>query len=214
MEIEVKNAEKSFGKKNIFKNINLKFEKGKFYLIKGANGSGKTVFLKTLCGFLSLTKGEIIQNKVKIRNKNNYIQNAGIIIENPQFLGHLTLIDNLNLLKEMNNKITDKEIEKWIEFYNIEEFTKTKYKNLSLGTKQKLNLIQAFIHKPEVLILDEPFNALDKESFEKTENYLKKIKESTIIILSTHINDKLQYMSDFDYVFENQELKLLENKTK
>lgn len=212
MEIEVKNAEKSFGKKNIFKNINLKFEKGNFYLIKGANGSGKTVFLKTLCGYLPLSKGEIIQNGVKIRNKNNYIQNAGIIIENPQFLGHLTLIENLNLLKEMNNNITDDEIDKWIKFYNIEEFKDTKYKNLSLGTKQKLSLIQAFIHNPTVLILDEPFNALDKKSFEKTENYLKNIKENTIIILSTHINDKLKYMSDFEYVFEDQELKFLENK--
>lgn len=128
---------------------------------------GKTVLLKTICGYMFLSSGDVFQDGVKIRNKNNYIQDAGILIENPQFLSHLTLIENLKLLKEMSSKITDEEIERWIEFYNIEEFRNTKYKNLSLGTKQKLALIQAFIHKPKVLILDEPFNALDKGKFEK-----------------------------------------------
>ena len=172
---------------------------------------GKTVLLKTICGYMFLSSGDVFQDGVKIRNKNNYIQDAGILIENPQFLSHLTLIENLKLLKEMSSKITDEEIEKWIEFYNIEEFRNTKYKNLSLGTKQKLALIQAFIHKPKILILDEPFNALDKRSLEKTEEYLSNIKKDIILILSTHINDSVKYMCDYEYIFEDKNLKLKEN---
>ena len=174
-------------------------------------GHGKTVLLKTICGYMFLSSGDVFQDGVKIRNKNNYIQDAGILIENPQFLSHLTLIENLKLLKEMSSKITDEEIEKWIEFYNIEEFRNTKYKNLSLGTKQKLALIQAFIHKPKILILDEPFNALDKRSLEKTEEYLANIKKNIILILSTHINDSVKYMCDYEYIFEDKNLKLKEN---
>ena len=172
---------------------------------------GKTVLLKTICGYMFLSSGDVFQDGVKIRNKNNYIQDAGILIENPQFLSHLTLIENLKLLKEMSSKITDEEIEKWIEFYNIEEFRNTKYKNLSLGTKQKLALIQAFIHKPKILILDEPFNALDKRSLEKTEEYLASIKKDIILILITHINDSVKYMCDYEYIFEDKNLKLKEN---
>ena len=72
---------------------------------------GKTVLLKTICGYMFLSSGDVFQDGVKIRNKNNYIQDAGILIENPQFLSHLTLIENLKLLKEMSSKITDEEIE-------------------------------------------------------------------------------------------------------
>ena len=152
---------------------------------------GKTVLLKTICGYMFLSSGDVFQDGVKIRNKNNYIQDAGILIENPQFLSHLTLIENLKLLKEMSSKITDEEIEK--------------------GTKQKLALIQAFIHKPKILILDEPFNALDKRSLEKTEEYLASIKKEIILILSTHINDSVKYMCDYEYIFEDKNLRLKEN---
>lgn len=155
-----------------------------------------------------LDAGKVLQNNKQIREKNNYIENAGISIENPQFLSHLTLIENLKLLKKMNSNITDSKIDEWIEFYNIVEFKDTKYKNLSLGTKQKMALIQAFIHKPEVLILDEPFNALDKESLDKTEEYLKNIKNDVIIILTTHIHDSIKYLCDHEYIFENKKLKI------
>lgn len=209
MEIIIENGKKSFGENVIFDNINIKFETGKFYLIKGYNGSGKTVLLKTICGYIFLTSGSVIQDGIKIRNKNNFIQNAGIIIETPQFFAHLTLEENLKLLKKMSEKITDEKIDEWIVKYRIEKFKNIKYKNLSLGTKQKMSLIQAFIHQPEVLILDEPFNALDAESLKMTEEYLKSIKDNTIIILSTHINDSIKYMSDYEYVFNEGKLELV-----
>ena len=162
---------------------------------------GKTVLLKTICGYMFLSSGDVFQDGVKIRNKNNYIQDAGILIENPQFLSHLTLIENLKLLKEMSSKITDEEIERWIEFYNIEEFRNTKYKNLSLGTKQKLALIQAFIHKPKILILDEPFNALDKKAVIKVKELLiEEKKKGKLIIIVTHINDEI--LEECDEVIE------------
>lgn len=207
MKIEVKSAKKSFGENVVFDNVNVEFSTGNFYLIKGINGSGKTVFLKCLCGYFVLDSGDILQDNIKIRDKNNFIQNAGIIIETPSFLEHLTVLENLNLLKKMSKKITDEKIDLWIRLYKIEKFKNTKYKNCSLGTKQKLLLIQAFIHEPELLILDEPFNSLDIESVNKTFKYLSDIKKDSIIILSTHINDNVNYISDEEYLFEDGVMK-------
>ena len=209
MEIIIKNGKKAFGDNVIFENINMKFEKGKFYLIKGYNGCGKTVLLKTICGYMFLTSGSVFQDDIEIGRKNRYIKDAGIVIENPQFLAHLTMLENLNLLKKMSKKITDEKINEWIEKYNIEKFKNTKFKNLSLGTKQKMVLIQAFIHEPEILILDEPFHALDAESLKMTEESIKTIKDNVIIILSTHINDNIKYMSDYEYVFNDRKLELI-----
>lgn len=206
MQIVVKNGQKSFGGNVLFKNINLSFETGNVYYIKGENGSGKTVFLKTLCGYIALDKGFIMQDKKIIRKRNNYIEDAGIIIETPKFLDHLSLIDNLGLLKCMSNKITDERINHWISLYHIDKFKYTKYKHCSLGTKQKLLLIQAFIHKPSVLILDEPFNALDAESMAVTQEYLTRIENNVIIILTSHINQSIGYSADYEYVLRNQTL--------
>lgn len=123
-------------------------------------------------------------------------------MKNPKFIAHLTLLENLKLLKNMSKKINDKVIYKWIDFYNLRDYVKTKYKHCSLGTKQKMALIQAFIHKPKVLILIEPFNALDVASLQKTEDYLNSIKKDTIIILSTHINiDNVRYFSKIMNMF-------------
>ena len=104
MEIIIKNGKKVFGDNVIFENINMKFEKGKFYLIKGYNGCGKTVLLKTICGYMFLTSGSVFQDDIEIGRKNRYIKDAGIVIENPQFLAHLTMLENLNLLKKMSKK--------------------------------------------------------------------------------------------------------------
>ncbi|MBW9211961.1 MULTISPECIES: ATP-binding cassette domain-containing protein [Terrabacteria group] len=204
MNLVVQDAKKSFGDLLVFKNINLTFETGKFYLIKGRNGSGKTVFLKTLCGYYSLDDGSIYQDGVRIRDKINYIENAGIVIENPKFLSHLTLIENLRLLKTMSDKVDEQAIKKWIDFYDLTDYKNTKYKHCSLGTKQKMSLIQAFIHNPKVLILDEPFNALDTHSIEKTQKYFNDIKQDTITILSTHIDDNLRYISDYEFIFDDE----------
>lgn len=209
MEIKIKNGFKKLGEKIIFDNLNITFNKGNSYLISGINGSGKTVLLKLICGYMVLDKGKVYQDGIEVRNKNNFIENAGIIIENPEFLPNLSLLENLKLLTYMNKNITYEEIIKWINFYQLNQYMNINYKNLSLGTKQKMNLIQAFIHNPNVLILDEPFNALDELSLNNTENYLNSIKDNSIIILTSHLNSDFKNKCDFQFkIIDNNLIKI------
>jgi len=127
-----------------------------------------------------------------IRENNNYIKNAGIIIENPILVNEYTVDENLNYLKKMSKNSKDINLDEWYKFFGIEEYKNTLFSKLSLGTKQKVGLIQAFMHKPHNLILDEPFNALDKGTVEKVQKYLLEEKEKgTLIIFITHINDNI-----------------------
>jgi len=140
-----------------------KVENGKIYGVTGKNGKGKTLLLKILCGYSVLTKGSVYQDTVKLRNKFNFIKNAGIVIEKPDFIENYTLYDNLNTIKMLSDN-KDINLDFWIEFYDLFEHKDKKYKDLSLGTKQKVLIIQAFMTNPDILILDECFNGLDEKS--------------------------------------------------
>ena len=184
MKLQLQYASKRFNDLTILDDVSLTFTTGTIYGLKGDNGSGKTVLLKLLCGYLHLDKGEILQDKRNIGRKQQYIQHAGIVIENVQFLPHLTLWENLALLKRMSPIVTDEKIRYWIDYYQLEAYQNISYRKLSLGTKQKLALIQAFIHEPEVLLLDEPMNALDEKSVKLTEQVILQHKENRLVLLT------------------------------
>ncbi|MGX7111700.1 ATP-binding cassette domain-containing protein [Gemella cuniculi] len=186
--LEIKNGLKKYNSKIVFENLNLKFSNGKIYGLVGENGSGKTVIMKCLCGYTTLNGGEVWQDSTKIRNKNNFIENAGIVIENPKFMEDYTLYENLDIIRELSDNKKDINLDYWIDFYNLKQHKDKKYRSLSLGTKQKMLLIQAFMSNPNTLILDECFNGLDEESANKTRELLKSyINESRLIILTSHI---------------------------
>lgn len=195
--LEIINGVKKYGSKIVLNNLNYKFEDGKMYGITGANGSGKTLILKSLVGFIKFTTGSVFQNGIEIRKYNNYIENAGIVIENPVLVNDFTIEQNLQYLKKQSNNSEQIDLERWYEFFNIKEYKNTKFKNLSLGTKQKVGLIQAFMHEPQNLLLDEPFNALDKETVRIVQEYLiNKKNEGRLIIIITHINDDILKLCD------------------
>ena len=171
--LEIINGYKKYKNLEVLSDINLKFEDGKMYAIIGANGSGKSLILKALSGYNKLTSGKVLQDGNEIRKNNNYIENAGIIIENPV----------------MVNK------------YTIEEYKEKRFSELSLGTKQKVALIQAFMHNPQNILLDEPFNALDKKAVIKVKELLiEEKKKGKLIIIVTHINDEI--LEECDEVIE------------
>ena len=195
--IELKNATKKFGQNVIFENKNIEFEDGKAYGIIGENGLGKTVLLKTICGYSVLTSGDVLQDGKKIREKLNFLEDAGIVIEKPEFMNDYTLYENLEIIKKFSDKKEEVNLDFWIEFYNISKYSNVKYKHLSLGTKQKMLLIQAFMTKPKVLILDECLSGLDDESSIKTIEYIKSCKENGVLILITsHIKSDLEEICD------------------
>lgn len=196
--IKIENAKKTYGKLDIFSDVNLEFKNGEIYKLSGTNGSGKTVLLKSIAGYSVLDNGSITVDGKKIRNKNNFIEDAGILIEEPSFIKDETLISNLEAIKQFCKNKKEINLENWLDFYDLQKHKNKKFKHLSLGTKKKMLLIQAFMHEPKILLLDEPFNALDKESIKKTQDLLRKYKdEGRLIIIATHTEDKKDIYTKF-----------------
>lgn len=201
--LEIINGYKRYKKKIVLNNINLKFEDGKMYGILGVNGSGKSLILKALSGYIKLNEGKVLQNSLEIRGKeNNYISNAGIIIETPVMINDYTVSENLEYLKSKTNYNKDEiDLEKWYKYFEIENFKDDRFSELSLGTKQKVALIQAFMHNPQNLLLDEPFNGLDKKSVRKLKELLiEEKKKGKLIIIVTHNNN--EFLKECDEIIE------------
>ena len=199
--LEIINGYKKYKNLEVLNDINLKFEDRKMYAIIGANGSGKSLILKALSGYNKLTSGKVLQNGNEIRKNNNYIENAGIIIENPVMVNEYTINENLEYLKKMSKNSKDIDLDKWYKYFEIEEYKEKRFSELSLGTKQKVALIQAFMHNPQNILLDEPFNALDKKAVIKVKELLiEEKKKGKLIIIVTHINDEI--LEECDEVIE------------
>ena len=199
--LEIINGYKKYKSLEVLSDINLKFEDGKMYAIIGANGSGKSLILKALSGYNKLTSGKVLQDGNEIRKNNNYIEDAGIIIENPVMVNEYTITENLEYLKKMSENNKEIDLEKWYKYFEIEEYKEKRFSELSLGTKQKVALIQAFMHNPKNILLDEPFNALDKKAVVKVkELLLEEKKKGKLIVIVTHINDEI--LEECDEVIE------------
>ena len=199
--LEIINGYKKYKNLEVLSDINLKFEDGKMYAIIGANGSGKSLILKALSGYNKLTSGKVLQDGNEIKKNNNYIEAAGIIIENPVMVNEYTINENLEYLKKMSENNKEIDLEKWYKYFEIEEYKEKRFSELSLGTKQKVALIQAFMHNPKNILLDEPFNALDKKAVIKVkELLLEEKKKGKLIVIITHINDEI--LEECDEVIE------------
>ena len=199
--LEIINGYKKYKNLEVLSDINLKFEDGKMYAIIGANGSGKSLILKALSGYNKLTSGKVLQDGNEIKKNNNYIEDAGIIIENPVMVNEYTINENLEYLKKMSENNKEIDLEKWYKYFEIEEYKEKRFSELSLGTKQKVALIQAFMHNPKNILLDEPFNALDKKAVVKVkELLLEEKKKGKLIVIITHINDEI--LEECDEVIE------------
>lgn len=204
MKIELKNVTKEFDKVEVIKNINLEFESGKIYGLYGRNGSGKSVLMKLICGFLIPTKGKILINGKDFNAKNEYPDNLRAVIEKPSFFPELTGFENLKLLAKIQNKISDEEIIKALDLVNLIDEKDKKYSKYSLGMKQKLAIAQAIMEDPKILILDEPFNGIEEKSVEKITKFLKEeAKNGKTIIFSTHIKEDLENLADIIYKIDN-----------
>ena len=161
--IEVKNISKQFKDKKLFDNVSFKVETGRCVGIIGQNGCGKSVLMKLICGFSKPDAGEIIIDGEILGNRKDFITNSGVVINSPEFIGHYTGEENLMLLASIQKKIGKNEIGEVLKKVGLDKATKIKYKNYSLGMRQRLRLAQAIMEDPYYLILDEPMNALDDE---------------------------------------------------
>lgn len=197
MEIKLENISKRFKNENVLNGISYSFESGKIYSIVGRNGSGKSVLLKIIAGLYLQDKGNVLFDNKNYNMINEIPDNLGIVIEQPSFINDLTGLENLKLLASIRNVATERDIVESLEIVNLKDDMNKKYSKYSLGMRQKLSIAQAIMEQQKVILLDEPFNGIDRQSVVSIKEYLKKAKnEDKLIIITTHIMDDVVDLSD------------------
>lgn len=195
--IDVKNVDVTIGKNRILQDISVHFEKGKIHGLIGRNGSGKTVLMKCICGFMKPTSGAVFVEGKQIGKDVDFVPNAGVIIETPGFVPFYSGYKNLHILAGLNRRIGREEIEDAMRTVGLDPGLKRHVKKYSLGMRQRLGIAQAIMEKPQLLILDEPFNGLDKEGVEQMRTYFLKLKEEGVtILLTSHTTEDIKLLCD------------------
>lgn len=159
--VKVEDVSLKVKKHTILNHINVEFEKGKIHGLVGRNGSGKTMLMKCICGFIKVTEGKIEVNQKVIRQDIDFPESLGLIIETPGFIPYYSGYRNLKILAEPNKKAGKKEIEEAMELVGLDSSLRRPVGKYSLGMRQRLGIAQAIMENPDVLILDEP---LDRKS--------------------------------------------------
>lgn len=195
--ISVKNIDLTIGKNEILKHVNSSFERGKIHGIIGRNGSGKTMLMKCICGFVRPTSGEVFVNGKRIGKDCDFPQNIGVIIETLGFIPYYSGYKNLKLLAELNKKIDSDRIKHAMLQTGLDPELKRHVCKYSLGMRQRLGLAQAIMENPELLILDEPMNGLDKDGVNDIRQYLLDLKsQGKTILIASHSAEDIDVLCD------------------
>ena len=195
--ISVKNLSKDFGQERVLKSVTRDFEKGKIHGIVGNNGSGKTVLMKCICGFLIPDGGSITVNGERVGVDVDFPRDMGLIIETPGFLPNITGVKNLEILASLNKKIGLEEIAAAIRRVGLDPLMKKPVGKYSLGMRQRLGIAQAIMENPSLLILDEPLNGLDKHGVREMRQLIKGLKEQgKTILLASHNQGDIDELCD------------------
>lgn len=195
--VSAEGISKSFGKQAILDRISVDFEKGKIYGITGRNGSGKTVFLKILCGLMLPNQGTVRVDGKTIGKDMDFPESVGAIIESPGFLPYWSGYKNLTYLASLRNRIGAAEISDAMNLVGLDPKDKKPVGKYSLGMKQRLGMAQAIMENPQLLILDEPMNSLDADSVSHMRILLKDMRNSgKTIILASHMQEDLAVLCD------------------
>lgn len=195
--IVTENASIKIKNKYILEDINLEFENGKIYGFYGRNGSGKTVFMKSIIGLMKLTEGRVICDGKIIGKDMDFLPDAGILIEEPSFYRQYSAVTNLKMLAGIQKKITKSEIEESIRAVGLDPDDSKKVSKYSLGMLKRLGIAQAIMEDPEILILDEATSALDEEGVNWFRNFMLEQKEKNkLVIISSHIKEDIEMLCD------------------
>lgn len=196
-EVRLKELSKSFKKERVLKGITHNFEKGKIHGIMGFNGSGKTVMFKCICGFLKPDGGSVSVGGKRIGRDVDFPESVGMIIENPGFLPGLSGFANLKKLASLKHLISDEEVREAIRKVGLDPMSKKKVSQYSLGMRERLGIAQAIMEDPELLILDEPFNGLDKRGAEEVYVLLKDLRNrGKTILIAAHNMLEIEWLCD------------------
>ena len=203
---------KSFQKERVLKGITHSFEAGKIHGIMGFNGSGKTVMFKCICGFMIPDKGRVIVQARQIGKDTDFPPSVGMIIESPGFLPHLTGFANLKRLAAIKRLVSDEQIRESIARVGLDPFSKKKVGQYSLGMRERLGIAQAIMEDPSILVLDEPFNGLDKMGVLQMHELILSLKTSQkTILLSSHSQKDIDVLCDIVCEMDDGKLKCIKD---
>ncbi len=197
MRIEIHGLTKRMKGNEVLKGIDLQLEGGKIYGVQGKNGCGKTMLMRSIAGLILPTEGEIVINGKKLHRDISVPESIGILIENPSFLGEYSGFENLKMLASINLSLADEEIDELLEQVGLSEQRDKKFGKYSLGMKQRLGVAAAIMGNPEIILLDEPINAIDGEGVEQMRQVILGMRdEGRIIIVACHDKEEMELLAD------------------
>lgn len=203
MYLTIEKVSKEIKGQKLLNQVSLALEKGKIYGLQGKNGSGKTLLLKAMCGLLIPTEGTVCVDGKILGKDTDFPESVGALIENPGFIQGYSAFKNLKMLADINHKISEQDILDILKEVGLEDCGKKKYRNFSLGMKQKLGIAAALMEKPKLILLDEPTNALDEKSVKVLRNILNKRKEEgALIVVASHDKEELELLADKIFMVE------------
>lgn len=204
--VKVENVTKYFKQEKVLDDVNMNLETGHIYGIVGKNGAGKTVLFKIIAGFIKPSSGKVTVAGKIIGVDRDFPDNLGLIIETPGFLSQYNAYQNLLYLANINNKISKEDIKEAIRMVGLDPGSNKKVGKFSLGMRQRLGIAQAIMENPNLIILDEPMNGLDKKGIEDVKELLLKLKgDGKTILMASHYAEDMEIC---DEVFQMEDGKL------
>lgn len=197
--MKVTNVSKSFGRKKIIDNVSFEIYPGEVFGFLGPNGAGKTTMIKMIMGFLSMDEGSVeINGFDREKNYEKAMRSIGGIVENPEMYKDMTGRENLRMYARLQSRIQKERIEEVLTIVGMQDRADEKVRKYSLGMKQRIGVAQAMVHKPRVLILDEPTNGLDPAGIRELRDILIKLahEEQVAVMVSSHLLSEMQMMCD------------------
>lgn len=195
--IEVKNVVKKWGNNTVLNSVNLEVNNYEIVGIIGHNGSGKTVLMKCICGFITPDSGEITVKGKRLGKDIDIPKNIGLIIETPGFLPNFSGFSNLWQLAKIRGKISKNDVRDVMKTVGLDSKERKHVGKYSLGMRQRLGIAQAIMENPDILILDEPMNGLDKNGVEDMRDLLLRLKgEGKAMIVASHNSADIDVLCD------------------
>lgn len=202
--ILIEKLTKRYGEATIFEQVDLTLHPGTISGLVGENGCGKTTLMRCICGFTKPTQGRVTVLDQVIGKDVDFAPSTGVIIENSGFLNHYSARQNLALLADISGKTDKRRIDEVIRLVGLDPDSKKHVGNYSLGMTQRLAIAQAIMENPDILILDEPFNGLDKQGQADIHELLQSLKaQGKTILLASHSAADIERACDDIYEFRN-----------
>lgn len=207
--LKINKLNKWFGKKKIIDDLSLEVYAGEVFGFLGPNGAGKTTTIKMIMGFLDVDSGEIFLNGINLKKDyEKAMANIGGIVENPEMYKDISGLTNLKMYARLQSNVPKERISEVVKLVGMENRIGEKVKRYSLGMKQRVGLAQAILHKPKILILDEPTNGLDPAGIKELRDILKNLahNENVAVFVSSHLLSEMELMCDRVGIINNGKL--------